>query len=67
MRANGAAASGSEENADDFLGCINIPLNVSSNSALTVLIVSVTVRQVILFAVEPTFGSFLIGDPGRWL
>uniref|UniRef100_A0A673FT28 BAI1 associated protein 3 n=1 Tax=Sinocyclocheilus rhinocerous TaxID=307959 RepID=A0A673FT28_9TELE len=32
VRANGAAASGSEENADDFLGCINIPLNVSSNS-----------------------------------
>ncbi|RXN16087.1 BAI1-associated 3 [Labeo rohita] len=27
VRANGAAASGSEENADDFLGCINIPLN----------------------------------------
>lgn len=33
VRSNGAAASGSEENADDFLGCINIPLNVSSNSA----------------------------------
>lgn len=29
VRANGSAASGSEENADDFLGCINIPLNVS--------------------------------------
>uniref|UniRef100_A0A8C1XVG7 BAI1 associated protein 3 n=1 Tax=Cyprinus carpio TaxID=7962 RepID=A0A8C1XVG7_CYPCA len=27
VRSNGAAASGSEENADDFLGCINIPLN----------------------------------------
>uniref|UniRef100_A0AAR2IGB5 BAI1 associated protein 3 n=1 Tax=Pygocentrus nattereri TaxID=42514 RepID=A0AAR2IGB5_PYGNA len=27
VRANGAAASGSEENADDFLGCLNIPLN----------------------------------------
>nr|XP_019949982.1 PREDICTED: BAI1-associated protein 3 [Paralichthys olivaceus] len=27
MRANGSASSGSEENADDFLGCINIPLN----------------------------------------
>uniref|UniRef100_A0A8C1WGE8 BAI1 associated protein 3 n=1 Tax=Cyprinus carpio TaxID=7962 RepID=A0A8C1WGE8_CYPCA len=27
VRANGAAASGSEENADDFLGCINVPLN----------------------------------------
>lgn len=33
VRANGATASGSEDNADDFLGCINIPLNVSSNSA----------------------------------
>ncbi|XP_060946412.1 BAI1-associated protein 3 [Limanda limanda] len=27
MRADGSASSGSEENADDFLGCINIPLN----------------------------------------
>ncbi|XP_067276686.1 BAI1-associated protein 3 [Pseudorasbora parva] len=27
VRSNGATASGSEENADDFLGCINIPLN----------------------------------------
>nr|XP_033499674.1 BAI1-associated protein 3 [Epinephelus lanceolatus] len=27
VRANGSASSGSEENADDFLGCINIPLN----------------------------------------
>lgn len=29
VRANGSASSGSEENADDFLGCINIPLSVS--------------------------------------
>jgi hypothetical protein len=29
VRANGSASSGSEENADDFLGCINMPLNVS--------------------------------------
>lgn len=29
VRANGSTSSGSEENADDFLGCINIPLNVS--------------------------------------
>lgn len=29
VRANGSASSGSEENADDFLGCINVPLNVS--------------------------------------
>lgn len=29
VRSNGSASSGSEENADDFLGCINIPLNVS--------------------------------------
>uniref|UniRef100_A0AAY4CR23 BAI1-associated protein 3 n=1 Tax=Denticeps clupeoides TaxID=299321 RepID=A0AAY4CR23_9TELE len=27
VRANGAAGSGGEENADDFLGCLNIPLN----------------------------------------
>ncbi|XP_072532527.1 BAI1-associated protein 3 [Salminus brasiliensis] len=27
VRANGAAASCSEENADDFLGCLNIPLH----------------------------------------
>ncbi|XP_046893485.1 BAI1-associated protein 3 [Hypomesus transpacificus] len=27
VRSNGTAASGSEENADDFLGCINVPLN----------------------------------------
>ncbi|KAB5531075.1 hypothetical protein PHYPO_G00136740 [Pangasianodon hypophthalmus] len=27
VRANGASASGSEENADDFLGCLNIPLS----------------------------------------
>ncbi|XP_026859096.2 BAI1-associated protein 3 isoform X1 [Electrophorus electricus] len=27
VRANGSAASGSEENADDFLGCLNIPLS----------------------------------------
>uniref|UniRef100_A0A3B4BAC7 Uncharacterized protein n=1 Tax=Periophthalmus magnuspinnatus TaxID=409849 RepID=A0A3B4BAC7_9GOBI len=27
VRANGSTSSGSEENADDFLGCINIPLN----------------------------------------
>ncbi|XP_017284782.1 BAI1-associated protein 3 [Kryptolebias marmoratus] len=27
VRANGSSSSGSEENADDFLGCINIPLN----------------------------------------
>ncbi|XP_056434433.1 BAI1-associated protein 3 [Gadus chalcogrammus] len=27
VRANGSASSGSEENADDFLGCINMPLN----------------------------------------
>ncbi|XP_042249657.1 BAI1-associated protein 3 [Thunnus thynnus] len=27
VRSNGSASSGSEENADDFLGCINIPLN----------------------------------------
>ncbi|XP_034449552.1 BAI1-associated protein 3 [Hippoglossus hippoglossus] len=27
MRADGSASSGSEDNADDFLGCINIPLN----------------------------------------
>ncbi|XP_062846398.1 BAI1-associated protein 3 [Trichomycterus rosablanca] len=27
VRANGATASGSEENADDFLGCLNIPLS----------------------------------------
>ncbi|XP_029945950.1 BAI1-associated protein 3 [Salarias fasciatus] len=27
VRANGSASSSSEENADDFLGCINIPLN----------------------------------------
>nr|XP_043874345.1 BAI1-associated protein 3 isoform X2 [Solea senegalensis] len=27
VRANGSASSGSEENADDFLGCINISLN----------------------------------------
>lgn len=32
VRANGSASSGSEENADDFLGCINIPLNVSVQS-----------------------------------
>lgn len=31
VRANGASASGIEENADDFLGCLNIPLSVSSN------------------------------------
>lgn len=31
VRANGSASSGSEENADDFLGCINIPLNVSTS------------------------------------
>lgn len=30
VRANGSASSGSEENADDFLGCINIPLSVSA-------------------------------------
>ncbi|KAK1805248.1 hypothetical protein P4O66_019586 [Electrophorus voltai] len=30
VRANGSAASGSEENADDFLGCLNIPLSVQS-------------------------------------
>lgn len=29
VRSNGSASSGSEENADDFLGCINVPLNVS--------------------------------------
>ncbi|XP_071374772.1 BAI1-associated protein 3 [Centroberyx affinis] len=27
VRSNGSSSSGSEENADDFLGCINIPLN----------------------------------------
>ncbi|CAG5897968.1 unnamed protein product [Menidia menidia] len=27
VRSNGSASSGSEENADDFLGCINIPMN----------------------------------------
>ncbi|KAM3864439.1 BAI1-associated protein 3 [Diretmus argenteus] len=27
VRSNGSASSGSEENADDFLGCINIPLH----------------------------------------
>ncbi|KAI4822930.1 hypothetical protein KUCAC02_008448, partial [Chaenocephalus aceratus] len=27
VRSNGSASSGSEDNADDFLGCINIPLN----------------------------------------
>ncbi|KAG7255714.1 hypothetical protein CRUP_034485, partial [Coryphaenoides rupestris] len=27
VRANGSASSGSEENADDFLGCINMPLS----------------------------------------
>ncbi|KAM3597811.1 uncharacterized protein V6R79_009421 [Siganus canaliculatus] len=27
VRANGSASSGSEENADDFLGCINVPLS----------------------------------------
>ncbi|KAM4598545.1 BAI1-associated protein 3 [Polymixia lowei] len=27
VRANGSSSSGSEENADDFLGCINIPLH----------------------------------------
>uniref|UniRef100_A0A3Q2Z436 BAI1 associated protein 3 n=1 Tax=Hippocampus comes TaxID=109280 RepID=A0A3Q2Z436_HIPCM len=27
VRANGSSSSGSEENADDFLGCINISLN----------------------------------------
>uniref|UniRef100_A0A8C2X4C4 BAI1 associated protein 3 n=1 Tax=Cyclopterus lumpus TaxID=8103 RepID=A0A8C2X4C4_CYCLU len=27
VRSNGSASSGSEENADDFLGCTNIPLN----------------------------------------
>ncbi|XP_022050838.1 BAI1-associated protein 3 [Acanthochromis polyacanthus] len=27
VRSNGSASSGSEENADDFLGCINISLN----------------------------------------
>ncbi|XP_037545055.1 BAI1-associated protein 3 [Nematolebias whitei] len=27
VRANGSSSSSSEENADDFLGCINIPLN----------------------------------------
>ena len=35
MRADGSASSGSEENADDFLGCINIPLNVSVQSGRT--------------------------------
>ncbi|KAL6102587.1 baiap3 [Pungitius sinensis] len=27
VRSNGSASSGSEENADDFLGCINVPLS----------------------------------------
>ncbi|XP_031717961.1 BAI1-associated protein 3 [Anarrhichthys ocellatus] len=27
VRSNGSASSGSEDNADDFLGCINIPLS----------------------------------------
>uniref|UniRef100_A0A8C9SZM4 BAI1 associated protein 3 n=1 Tax=Scleropages formosus TaxID=113540 RepID=A0A8C9SZM4_SCLFO len=27
VRANGAAASATEENTDDFLGCLNIPIN----------------------------------------
>lgn len=31
VRANGAAGSASEENADDFLGCLNIPISVSSH------------------------------------
>lgn len=32
VRANGSSSSGSEENADDFLGCINISLNVRRSS-----------------------------------
>ena len=29
MRSNGTGGSAVEENVDDFLGCLNIPINVS--------------------------------------
>lgn len=56
VRANGSASSGSEENADDFLGCINIPLNVS-----------VSKSQRLLWACVRLTVCFGAGDAGRRL
>lgn len=67
VRSNGAAASGSEENADDFLGCINIPLNVSSNSAHLSYCNSEATHWVCHFCHFCATFCLSLGDPGRWL
>ncbi|KTF87351.1 hypothetical protein cypCar_00014022 [Cyprinus carpio] len=64
VRSNGAAASGSEENADDFLGCINIPLN--RDTALSKMASNVSIHKKMLSQILDYEHNQIQKEPFNW-